>query len=179
MWVASDAWSSANGSVNATWLNWAGDVLNTTEYPFVLPGLASMQLDERQGWSAILPPNSEAFDAILLLNLTAQTEERDWYTHENFLVPKYLSHAQLINPGLTMKQVGPRTWRVEATRGVAAYVWLSHPIGVTGYFDDNAVFMRKGQSCDFVFTVLNDKTSGKWVENVRVRSLWDNYQMEA
>ena len=37
-----------------------------------------------------------------------------------------------MNPGLTLQKVGDLTWGVEATTGVAAYVWLSAPNGVTG-----------------------------------------------
>lgn len=176
LWVVSDSWEPVSGTVTATWMTWAGDILNTTEYPFTLSELNSTALDERTGWSQILPNSAKSSDAVLLLNLTAHSNVST-FMNQNFLVPHYLSNARLVDPGLKLSKVEGRTWRVEASWGVAAYVWLSHPIGVTGYFDQNAVFLAKGETRDFKFTVLKDTTDGAWEASVRVRSMWDNWEI--
>ncbi|KAJ5113628.1 glycoside hydrolase [Penicillium angulare] len=178
LWAVSDYWEPVNGTVTATWMTWPGKILNTTQYPLSLSGLDSTTLDIRSGWSEILPQGARSSDVVLLLNLTSHptSDETVTFTSHNFLVPGYLSNSNLVDPGLKMSRVGNETWRVKATQAVAVYVWLSHPIGVTGFFNQNAILLAKGESMDFAFVVLKDTTNGSWVDDVRVRSMWDNWE---
>jgi beta-mannosidase len=66
---------------------------------------------------------------------------------------------------------------MEVTTGVAAYVWMTAPNGVTGYWDQNAVFMVKGEKRNFTFVVREATNESNWEYGVHVRSLWDNYEV--
>ena len=175
IWVTSDLWEPVNGTVNATWMTWLGDTLNTTSYPFKLSALDSTEIDQRTGWDQVLPTGGNTRDDLLILKLEAASSSGKVYTNENFFVPRYISNATVVDPGLELSYKGNLTWQVTAMTGVAAYVWLSTPEGVLGYFDDNAVFLVKGESKDFFFTVLEDYSGRNWTAGVKVRSIWDNY----
>ena len=179
MWVTSDLWEPVTGIVTATWMTWSGEQLATKVYNFSLDALDSTQLDRQQGWGAILPPGGNTADDVLILKLNASTKSGEAYTNENFFVPKYISNSTIVNPGLKLEKMGDTVWTVTATLGVAAYVWITAPIGVNGYFDRNALFMVKGESRNFNFTVLEDTTNGNWTDSVKVVSLWDNYEIPA
>ena len=177
LWVASDLWEPVTGTVNASWMTWSGDILNSTSYSFFLSALNSVEIDQRTGWGQILPVGGDTRNDILILKLGATSQSGQTYMNENFFVPKYVSNATVVDPGLVMSYVGNFTWQVTATKGVAAYVWVSTPGGVVGYFDDNAVFLVKGETRNFSFTVLEDSTGGSWTKGVSVRSIWDNYEI--
>lgn len=86
----------------------------------------------------------------------------------------YSSNSTSVDPGLELNYLGDLRWKVTATTGVGAYVWLTEPAGVVGFFDNNAVFLAKGEERVFAFTVQQVLKYENWVRNVTVRSLWDN-----
>jgi beta-mannosidase len=177
IWVASDAWEPVAGVLKATWMTWSGEILNSTSYPFQLDALDSRIVSLREGWASILPSNQRSNDTVLLMSLEAATSSGTRHASENFWVPNYLSNSTLVDPGLQLAKTAAKTWTVTARKGVAAYVWLTEPSGVVGFWDQNAVFMAKGESRDFTFTVQEDHSDGGWVDGVRVRSIWDNYEI--
>ncbi|KAF9889309.1 hypothetical protein FE257_007418 [Aspergillus nanangensis] len=176
VWAASDAWEPVSGSITAKWMTWTGDVLSTDTHNFSLSALDSAQVSEHVGWNTILPPKSLAKDLVLLLELAAHSSQPGTeYSSENFWIPGYASNATLVDPGLKITYLGDLSWSVTATKGVGAYVWLTVPKGVMGFFDDNAVFLAKGEARVFKFTMQQeDHGDGKWIQEVTVSSLWDN-----
>ncbi|KAJ6443485.1 glycoside hydrolase family 2 protein [Purpureocillium lavendulum] len=175
IWVASDAFEPVTGHVTATWLTWSGKQLATKTYNFSMPALHSMQIEELVGWKAILPAGAAAESSVLLLRVSAKGPGSGRkYSSENYWVPKYLSNSKIVDPGLKLDYLGHMKWKVTATKGVAAHVWLTAPKDVIGFFDDNSIFLAKGESRTFTFTVQEGPKDGGWLKDVSVRSIWDN-----
>ncbi|KAF7977186.1 hypothetical protein HWV62_45140 [Athelia sp. TMB] len=111
-------------------------------------------------------------DAIAILSVTAKGGGKT-YTHTHRFVAQSLATpavvANIPNPHITVMHVG-NTFTVQS-KALAAFVWLEHPAGVSGYFSDNGFWMLPGQRT-VIFTVQNDTTSGKWASGVHVSSLW-------
>ncbi|KAH8696012.1 glycoside hydrolase superfamily [Talaromyces proteolyticus] len=186
IWVASDAWEPVTGEVIATWYQWSGEKLASSTYRFALNALDSKSVVQLTGWRSILPAKGTNTTSILLLKLNATSQSTlKTFTSENFWVPRYLSNATIVDPGLEIQYTGQLTWRVRATKGVAAYVWLTDPnisneqklqAGLAGYFSDNAVFMAKGEEREFTYTLLEgaEIPDDAWAQKVTVRSFWNN-----
>lgn len=133
-WVTSDAWEPVSGSITATWMTWARDVLFTQTHNFAFSALDSAQVSEQVGWDAILHRNTSAKDVVLLLNPTARLlKSGTTYMDENFWIPLYSNNATLVDPGL----------EGDGDSGCGAYVWLTEPAGVVGFFDNNVAFLGK------------------------------------
>ena len=178
LWVASDAWEPVFGKVYASWYSWLGEALSMTTYDFRLDALSSKQLTVETGLTTIIPQGSTTNSSVLILKLSAGNEDgKISYESENFWVPNFLSNATIIDPVLKLDKVGDVQWSVQATACIAAYVWISALNGVTGYWDQNAVFLLKGETRVFTFVVQGGGGNGTWKDGVRVRSLWDNYEM--
>lgn len=138
IWVASDSWEATKGIITTSWYNWDGEVLSSETYDYSLDPLESSEVVSFTGWQNILPPLSSIEKSVLNINLEAQeTCSGRQYQSRNHWVPDYLSSSSISDPGLEIEFVGNLEWRVEATRGVAAYVWLTEPAGIIGYFNDN------------------------------------------
>jgi hypothetical protein len=83
---------------------------------------------------------------VLLLDLTARSlKSGTRYADENFWIPLYSSNVTLVDLGLELTYLGHLRWKVTATAGVGAYGWLTEPARVVGFFDNNAVFLGKGE----------------------------------
>lgn len=135
-------------------MTWAGDIPSTDTQNFSLSALDSAQVSEQLGWDAFLPHNTSAKDVVLLLNLTARSlKSGTAYADDNFWIPLYSSNATLVDPGLELTYLGDLKWKVTATAGVGADVWFTEPARVVGFFDNNAVFLGKGEERVFDFTV--------------------------
>ncbi|KXL49914.1 glycoside hydrolase family 2 protein [Acidomyces richmondensis BFW] len=114
------------------------------------------------------------------------------YLHTSFFtVPGSLANTTLPDPGLVLVQTpaahgrtasiqGSETsniviFDITATKATAAWVWLNYQTNaVTGYWSENGFWLAKGETKTVYFTVWEDWSSGKWVQTVEVRSLWNN-----
>lgn len=63
---------------------------------------------------------------------------------------------------------------VEATTGVAAWVWLDYPSGTIIEFEANGFWLARGQTRAVGYKVVSDTTDGKWKDGVTVQSLWND-----
>jgi beta-mannosidase len=94
------------------------------------------------------------------------------FRHQNWFHPIPLSGTKLVNPRLKLTRL-PKRFRVEATKGIAAWVWLDYPEGVLVHFSSNGFWLRPGQPVDISYDVKWDTTAGAWEKKVTVQSLWD------
>lgn len=103
-------------------------------------------------------------------NATLQT-----FTHEQFLAPVPLSTARLVDPELNVSYTKAKgKWTVEATKGIAAWVWLDHPDGLVGHFEDNGFWLLPGVKKKIEFVVgSGGSVDEKWTDKVKVESLWN------
>jgi len=62
---------------------------------------------------------------------------------------------------------------VEATKGVAAWVWLDYPSGLVGYFGENGFWLVPGMKKEVGFVVKSGGEDEDWREKVTVESLWN------
>lgn len=97
------------------------------------------------------------------------------FTHEQFLAPVPLSTAHLVDPGLEISYDEDKgTWTLEATKGMAAWVWLDYPSGLVGHFEDNGFWLLPDAKKEIGFVVKSgDCVDDKWTDGVKVESLWD------
>jgi beta-mannosidase len=122
---------------------------------------------------------ADAADALLVLGVSASAGGVA-YKHSTVFHPATLAEAALRDPGLVLTK--PRsgagktyTFTVQATKAVAAWVWVDvATTAVQGFWSDNGFWLDKGEKREVVFTVWEDWSKGRWVEGVSVRSVWDN-----
>ena len=75
--VTSDRWDAVEGTAQLTWYDWSGAELNTSTVPFEVPTLnSSIVFPATTGLENVLPAGKNASDVFLLLNVTAQVENR-------------------------------------------------------------------------------------------------------
>lgn len=74
--VTSDRWEAVEGSAQLTWYDWSGNMLNTSTHEFTVPPLNNSLISQTLGLDAILPAGQNATDVWMLLNLTAQVENK-------------------------------------------------------------------------------------------------------
>ncbi|PYH93058.1 beta-mannosidase A [Aspergillus ellipticus CBS 707.79] len=181
VYVTSDLWESASGSVNLTWLDLAGNPISDnagtpTSADFAVGGLNTTKI---YGTSVASLGFSDAENAVLLLSLQADgkvpnSEESTVFTHENYVTVAFPKDLDIGDPGLTVEfDDEEEEFVVQATDAVALYTWLDYPDGVVGYFEENAFVLAPGEEKRVGFVVQNDSTDGDWVDGVTVRSLWD------
>ena len=190
MWVTSDLWSPAKGTVKLAWYDWSGKPLEGTAHtpaskPFQVGGLNSTQVfhTNLKKMTTIDPKN-----AVLHMSVTAEgtfpnspEDQIVTFNHENFFSPAHLSKAKIVDPGLTLdysEETGNFT--VKATSGIAAWTWLDYDnngetgVKTVGNFDSNGFWLLPGQERQVGFKVKKDLTDGRWVEGVTVQSIWNN-----
>ncbi|RAK77334.1 beta-mannosidase mndA [Aspergillus fijiensis CBS 313.89] len=182
IYVTSDLWTAASGSVTLTWRDLSGKPiasnggLPTQPLPFHVGALNSTRLYRMNMKQQPLPRHE---DAILALELTAtgclpNTDEEVTFTHEQWFTPAFPKDLDLVDPRVRVGyDAESGKFEVEATAGVALYTWLEHPEGVVGYFEENSFVVVPGQKKIVGFVVQADETDGEWVHDVTVRSLWD------
>ncbi|KAF7968864.1 hypothetical protein HWV62_29188 [Athelia sp. TMB] len=172
VWVTSDLWSSVQGTAQVQWYNWAGQSLaNGTanlKAPVAVGKVNSTKVFEFNTNNLSFPLT----DAVAILTVSAQGNGKT-YTHTHRFYAQSLATPAVIanipNPEITVTHVG-HTFTVKSST-LAAFVWLEHPAGVTGYFSDNGFWMLPGTRT-VTFTVQQDTTSGGWAAGVTVDSLW-------
>jgi len=153
-------------------------MLSTPEnIPFTVGALNTTQVLSTNTYS--LPYNLS--NSFLKLNITAtgtlpNTNKPRIFKHEYIFHDLYLNKVDLQDPGLKLnydQQTGNFT--VEATKGVAAWVWLDLPAGTLGNFEENGFWLLPSDGLREVGIKVKNNTNGQeWVNEVTVRSLWDN-----
>ena len=183
VYVISDLWKAAHGSVNLTWVDLAGNPLpKNAQTPqiqrFHVGGLNITQIYSTD-FSGV--PLLNRTNAVLLMSVNAtgqlpNTENGSvsTFTHHNYYTPVYPNKLSLKDPKLELSHDAKNgVFTVEAKNAVSFYTWLNYPAGVVGYFDENAFILLPGEKKKIRFTVQKDDTGGKWTDGVTVSSLWN------
>jgi beta-mannosidase len=179
-YVTSDLWSKAEGTASLTWYDYNGTLFAPpTNVPFTVRALNTTRV--LQSNTKSLP--YDLTTSILKLNITAtgslpNTNETTTFTHSSIFASTSLNTVHLRDPGLVLpysKETGNFT--AQATKAVAAWVWLDLPAGVLGNFESNGFWLLPSDGVKEVGVVVKDD-GGKegWQGEVTVRSLWDNTQ---
>ena len=192
IWVISDKPDSVSGSVDVNWLDWQGNAItvasskkasrgthqeDVTSLPFQVGALNGTLLHNYANVSSLFADDEAKANAVLSLQLKSDSGD----VHSSWLSVSSLAKAALADPGLDLQKPssadgGSVSFTVTATKAVAAKVWLDYPSTVRGYFDQNNFWLNKGESKTVTFKVWNDFSNGAWVDDVVVRSIWDNTQ---
>jgi beta-mannosidase len=180
VWVTSDLWSPTNGTATIEWYTWSGEKLNIStpkSINFEIGAINSTRILQTNTKSILSSYNPK--DVVLHVSLTAtgyvpNDSTLQKFTHEQFLAPVPLSQARLVDPGLEVSYGKENeTWIVEATKGVAAWVWFDYPSGLVGYFGNNGFWLVPGVKKEVSFVVKSGGKDEGWREKVMVESLWD------
>jgi beta-mannosidase len=189
VWVTSDLWTPTRGEVKLSWMDWSGKPLSGPNYPAsrTLPSIVGAINSTQIFQTNMLNDyeNIDLSDVLLQIDVSSKgvrpndlNNTPKTYTHTSFFHAESLQKSKLQDPGLHLvtsrQESGSFEFKVTATKSVAAWVWLDYPLGVQGYFSDNGFWLSKGESKTIQFTVKNDWTHGKWIEGVKVRSIWNN-----
>lgn len=178
VYVTSDLWSSASGTAEFTWYDWSGNVLNIstpTSADFEVGAINTTRVLQTN-LNDILG-SYDPLDVVLRTKTTVQgqlpnNDATQTFSHENWFHAAPLSHAHLVDPGLQLT-VNDDSISVEATTGVAAWVWLDYPAGALVQFEENGFWMKMGETREVGYKVVSDTTGGAWANNITVESLWD------
>lgn len=181
VWVISDLWSTVSASVNLVWYDWSGQRLSISTPTFIQAEVGAIN------GTRILSTNLndilagyDSSNAILVMEVSAQgtlpnSNRTQTFKHTNWFHADRLSRARIVDPGLELSYSKTTSkFIVKATKGVAAWVWLDYPSGAVLNFDANAFWLLPGQEREVGYKVKSDTTDGKWIEGVKVWSLWDN-----
>jgi beta-mannosidase len=181
VYVTSDLWETARGSVNFTWVDMSGKPIRGNagtpqSKQFTVGGLNTTKVYETNTAKLTIPDET---DAVLVLSLTAHgrmpnSQSVSTFVHRDKATIVFPNKLSLVDPKIQLSHdSSENTFTVEAKGGVSLYTWLDYPAGVVGYFDDNAFTLVPGEKKIVRFTVQKDDTGGKWAQGVTVRGLWD------
>ncbi|KAJ7030709.1 glycoside hydrolase family 2 protein [Mycena alexandri] len=134
--VTSDRWETVEGTAQFTWYDWSGNMLNSSMHEFTVPMLNNSLISRTLGLASILPAGQNATDVWMLLNLTAQVENKT-ITNEQYFTPISLAEAALVDPQIRVTSTENLMFTLSALGGVAPWTWLDHPAGTIGFFVDN------------------------------------------
>ena len=76
VFVTSDRWDTVKGSAQLTWYDWSGNELNSSTVPFEVPTLNNSVVFNATGLENILPAGKDAKDVFMLVNVTAEADNR-------------------------------------------------------------------------------------------------------
>ena len=190
IWVVSDLWDMTSGEVTLKWMDWQGKALDITppaavdssngqplNVPFDIMPINATCVVRYPKLSSLFSNSTPASNALLSLSVKAGS-----HTHSSYFHPESLAGSAIQDPGLTLTVSSGSggywdvtQFKVTATKAVAAWVWLDHPSTVRGYFSQNGFWLDKGESRIVDFIVWDDFTqTGAWVDDVAVRSIWNN-----
>lgn len=178
--MTSDLWSSINGTVQLTWLDWSGQVLNIdtpAQVDFTLGAINSTRVLRTNTSTALA--GHDMTNAVLRMQVQAEgslpnTDVETTFRHENWFHASPLNKAQLQDPGLQLEYSNEtESFHVTATSGVAAWVWLDYPDGAVVSFDRNGFWLAPGESRQVGYRVKVDRTNGSWIDGVTVQSIWN------
>ena len=82
--VTSDRWETVNASAQLTWYDWSGNELDSSSVQVEVPTLNNSLVYSASGLDAILPAGKDAADVFLLLNVTAEVDNKT-VTHESYV----------------------------------------------------------------------------------------------
>ena len=182
IYVTSDLWEVARGTVQLTWYDFAGHQLSKASKDFSVDPLNSRHLLRSSGLSEIVPKGHPPNDA--WLHLTLKTDDGK-YTNEQFFHPVELKDCRLRPTKVLNRPVGRNKISLEVAQGgVAAWVNVEHPPGVRGYFKDtktnhasNGIFLRPNETRYLEF-ILKGYDHHSLTQNLEskmvVRTIWDN-----
>ncbi|KAJ5820571.1 hypothetical protein N7474_006162 [Penicillium riverlandense] len=183
VYVTSDLWETATGSVSLKWLDLSGKPLaGNAGIPetkhFTVGGLNTTQIVATNIADLSIPDKK---NSVLVMSVTAQghlpnaeNNSPSTFTHQNFFTPTWPKDLALEDPKIELSHdARTGTFTVEAKNAVSLYTWLDYPAGVVGYFEDNSFTLVPGEKRTLKFTVQTDGTDGKWMQGVTVTSLWD------
>ncbi|KAJ6574536.1 glycoside hydrolase family 2 protein [Mycena capillaripes] len=180
--VTSDRWETVQGSAQLTWYDWKGNVLNTSTHDFLVPTLNNSLISRTLGLDSIFPAGQNITDVWMLLNLTAQVDNKT-VTNEQYFTPVSLAEASLVDPQIQIVSTEEFTFTLTALGGVAPWTWLDHPAGTVGVFVDNTTglpsngfYLVPGIDRTLKF-LLNEKLSPNASPDPAdfvLRSLWNN-----
>ncbi|KAL5000101.1 glycoside hydrolase superfamily [Aspergillus recurvatus] len=183
IYVTSDLWETASGTVNLKWLTLSGEKVTDnagtpTTLQFTVGAINSTKIYNTNIHNLNL---SDTRNSILTLSLASQAhlpnaKETTSLAHGNYFTPSFPKDLALVDPDLELSydaQTGVFT--VEAKSGVSLYTWLDYPAGLVGYFTENAFLLVPGQKKEVRFVVQDGPEDGdwEWQSEVTVRSLWD------
>ncbi|PTB36166.1 glycoside hydrolase family 2 protein [Trichoderma asperellum CBS 433.97] len=187
VWVVSDLWQRVSGTASFKWVDWQGNALDVDPPVHVNPAHdgsfnVNFNVQPINATRLVTYPALSTFFACK--NPTSNTllsisVEAGGYTHSAFFHPQSLRLSSIADPGLVMAKLirGNRAqFKITATKGVAAWVWLDYPTTVRGYFDQNGFWLNKGESRTVTFSVWDDWSNGDWINDVVLRSIYDNVE---
>ncbi|KKK17464.1 hypothetical protein ARAM_001087 [Aspergillus rambellii] len=182
IYVTSDLWESANGTVKLTWFDLSGHPIahnagTPTSISFDVGAINTTKIYsanvKRLGLASVT-------DSILMLSLRADGRPPNAanltavFTHDNHFTPAFPKDLALVDPQLeVMYNDLTDKFVVEAKSGVSLYTWLDYPAGLVGYFEENAFVLHPGQKKEIGFITQENSTDSKWQQKVTVSSLWD------
>lgn len=178
VWVTSDLWSPASGTVTFDWYDWGGsklDVNTTSSVDFTVGAINSTEVLQTNTSTILRDPTN----AVLRMRVQAQgsmpnSNKSMNFEHENWFHASPLNTAQLQDPGLQMSHSNDTgTFDVTASTGVSAWTWLDYPAGAVVTFDDNGFWLAKGETKKVGYRVKSDSTDGAWIDGVTVMSMWN------
>ncbi|KAJ7461141.1 glycoside hydrolase family 2 protein [Mycena latifolia] len=180
--VTSDRWETVEGSAQLTWYDWLGNMLNTSTHDFTIPTLNNSLISQAMGLDSILPAGQNATDVWMLLNLTAQVENKT-VTNEQYFTPVSLANVTLVDPKIQMTISENLTFTLSALGGVAPWTWLDHPAGTVGVFVDNTTGLPSNgfylvpgidRTLKFLLNQNLSKNVSPDPDDFVLRSLWNN-----
>ncbi|KAI9666900.1 MAG: hypothetical protein M1831_001405 [Alyxoria varia] len=182
-YVTSDLWDDVvDAKVSAQWYDWSGEKLSVPGFETHL-AVDVGALNSTCVHSTNLTSAFALFGANnMVLSLSVDAKGRlpndegvsRVFRHRNWFHASRLSTTNLQDPGLVLDyDASSRQFNVEATKAVAAWVWLDYPAGAVVAFEANGFYLAKGERRSIGYEVKNDDTGGRWLDGVTVQSLWD------
>ncbi|KAG0147302.1 hypothetical protein CROQUDRAFT_43104 [Cronartium quercuum f. sp. fusiforme G11] len=183
IYATSDLWNPVTGHARWTWYDFQGKKLDSSNQTFHIGPINSTHLFRAVGLDNMVPGSTPPADAWLHLELTATDESgKQSYSNEQFFHPVPLKDATLRASHVNVVGIGNNQYTITAQGGVATWVNVEPPPGVTGYFTDtktkkpsNCFFLRPDEVRVLEFVVYEDSTNGKFADQMYARTLWDNY----
>ncbi|KAH9819236.1 family 2 glycoside hydrolase [Melampsora americana] len=183
IYATSDLWYPVTGNAQWTWYDFSGKQLASANQTFSIGPINSTHLFRAVGLEDMVPGSTSPNDAWLHLQLTSFSQESNQsFYNEQFFHPVPLKDAALRASHVTVSVTGKNRFNITGHGAVAAWVNVEPPPGVTGYFTDsktrqpsNCFFLRPDEVRVLDFVVYEDNTNGEFSNNLRVRTLWDNY----
>ncbi|TKA81107.1 hypothetical protein B0A49_00402 [Cryomyces minteri] len=179
--VSSDLWTPATGFAGFSWYDWSGTQLNIStpmSAPVNVGAINTIRVLQTSTYDVL--SGYDLANVVMKVETTVQgrlpnSNTITFFRHEKWFHPTPLSQAKLVDPGLTLSYSNStKNFTVQATTGVAAWVWLDNPAGTLLNFDSNGFWLLPNLTKEVSYTLKNDTTGGEWVHRVTVESLWNN-----
>jgi beta-mannosidase len=143
-YVTSDLWNEAHGIASMAWYDYNGTLLSgPTNILFIVSVLNTTKVLQTN--TSSLP--YDVTTSFMKLNITAtgslpNSNETKEFKHEYIFAATKFNNVKLQDPGLGLSYDNATgNFTVQATKAVAAWVWLDLPAGVLGNFDRNGFWL--------------------------------------